>query len=164
MTGLRLTLCALRTRLRNCEKGQALVELAITLPVLFLLVLGGVEMGRFAYLAIEISSAAKAAAQYGSQNSVTAADVSGMQAAAAQDAPEVAAQCTNFATTINPGSCACVGAGSSTSAACGSTCAHGYLVQNLSVTTSAQCAPIIYPSGFGGTITLSGRAVQEVLK
>jgi len=135
------------------------------MPLLFLLLLGAVEFGRFAYLAIEISSAAKAAAQYGAQNSITAADISGMQLVASKDAPEVGSSCTNFTTTIaQPASCVCVTSGSSAAATCGTTCAAGsYLVQNLTVTTSAQCKPLTHVPGFA-TLTLSGHAVQEVLR
>jgi Flp pilus assembly protein TadG len=147
-------------------RGQALVELALILPLLVLLLLGAVEFGRFAYLAIELANAAKAAAQYGAQKSLNGADVTGMQLVASQDAPEVTSQCTNFTTTIGATSCACVTGGASSASACiSAACASpSYIVQNLTITTSAQCAPLFYPRGFGGTLTLSGHAVQEVLK
>ncbi|MDR3725621.1 MAG: TadE/TadG family type IV pilus assembly protein [Terracidiphilus sp.] len=164
MTGRKLTLNGWIRCLRHRDAGSALVELALSLPILITLLLGAVEFGRFAYLAIELTNAAKAAAQYGAQNSVTGADVTGMQLVAAQDAPEATAQCTGFTTTVAATSCACVVGGSSTGAACGSTCAGGYIVQNLNITTSAQCTPLIYPTGLGGKLTLSGHAVQEVLK
>lgn len=152
-------------RQHETEEGQAIVELALTLPILILLLLGAVEFGRYAYVAIEISNAAKAAAQYGSQNSVTATDVSGMQAVAAQEAPEAGTLCTNFTTTINqPATCSCVSGGVPSSASCSSTTCVGYIVQYLTVTTSAQCKPPIFAPGFGGTLTISGHAIQEVLK
>jgi Flp pilus assembly protein TadG len=164
MTSRKLTLHGWRRRIPHNDAGSALVELALSLPILILLLLGGVEFGRFAYLAVELTNAAKAAAQYDAQNSITGADVTGMQLVASQDAPEVTAQCTGFTTTVGATSCACVVGGSSSSAACGSTCAGGYIVQNLNINTSANCAPIFYPSGFGGTLTLTGHAVQEGLK
>lgn len=166
MTDIGLRLRRFMASSRRTDNGQALVELALSLPVLVLLLLGAVEFGRFAYLAIELTNAAKAAAQYGAQNSVTGVDVSGMQALAAQDAPEVTAQCTNFTTTIGSQSCACVtggAAGAYSSGACTSACG-GYVVQRLTINTSAQCTPLFYPQGFGGTLTLSGQAVQEVMK
>ena len=148
------------------EEGQALVELALSISLLFMLLLGAVEFGRFAYLAIEIANAAKAAAQYGAQNSITAADVTGMKLVAAKDAPDVANACTNFNTTISqPASCSCVVSGASSSAACdGSTVCTGYIVQKLTINTSARCTPIAFPKGFGGSLTISGQAVQEVLR
>jgi Flp pilus assembly protein TadG len=150
---------------KNNEAGQALVELAFAVSFLLLLLLGAVEFGRFAYLAIELSNAAKGAAQYGSQNSIKAADITGMQLVASQDAPEAQNACTNFTTTIQqPATCACMVGGDATPAAsCQSNCS-GYLVQYLTITTSAQCKPLIYPSNFGATLTLTGHAVQEVMK
>ncbi len=148
------------------NEGQALVELAVSISLLFMLLLGAVEFGRFAYYAIEIANAAKAAAQYGAQNSITAADVTGMKLVAANDAPEVAKACTNFTTTINqPAACSCVVSGASSSAACdGSTVCTGYIVQKLTITTTAQCKPLVFPAGFSATLTISGHAVQEVLR
>ena len=157
-----------RGRWMDClrgDGGQALVELAVSSSLFFLILLGAVEFGRFAYLAIEIANAAKAAAQYGAQNSITAADITGMQLVAAQDAPDVANACTNFTVNIGqPATCACVSGGSSSSASCSSTTCSGYMVQNLTITASAQCKPIAFPKGFGGTLTLHGQAVQEVLR
>jgi Flp pilus assembly protein TadG len=44
------------------EKGQSLVELALLTPILLLLVVGIVEMGRYATLSIEVANAARAGA------------------------------------------------------------------------------------------------------
>lgn len=51
-------------RIREERSGQALVELAIALPVMLLILLGGMELARICYAAIEVSNAARAAAQY----------------------------------------------------------------------------------------------------
>jgi Flp pilus assembly protein TadG len=48
-------------------RGQALVELAIVLPVLLLLALGIIEIGRYAYIGILVGNAARAGAIYGAQ-------------------------------------------------------------------------------------------------
>jgi Flp pilus assembly protein TadG len=150
---------------KDDEAGQALIEVALGVSLLLLLLLGAVEFGRFAYFAIELSNAAKAAAQYGSQNSITAADVAGMQLVASQDAPEVNSACTNFTTTIQqPATCACVVSGASSAASCSATNCAGYIVQYLTVSTSAQCRPMIHADHFTATLTMTGHAVQEVLK
>lgn len=47
-------------RLRKGEHGQALVEMAIVLPLFFLLLFGVVEMGRIGYSYITVSNAARA--------------------------------------------------------------------------------------------------------
>jgi len=157
-------------RRRDSDAGSALMEFALSLPVLLLILTGAVEFGRFAYLAIEMTNAAKAAAQYGAQNPTTAADQTGMNAVAQQDAPDALAACTKFQTSFtpqtgDPPSFACVSSidNSSTMATSGSSCGtNQYMVQNLEITTTAQCSPFIYPNV--GTLTLTGHAVQEVLQ
>jgi len=52
---------------RRKQSGQALVELALALPVLLLLALGVIELGRYAYISILVGNAAHAGAVYGSQ-------------------------------------------------------------------------------------------------
>jgi len=47
-------------RLRKGEHGQALVEMALVLPLLFLLLFGVIEMGRVGYAYITVSNAARA--------------------------------------------------------------------------------------------------------
>jgi Flp pilus assembly protein TadG len=59
--------------------------MALVLPVLLLLLVGTIEIGRFAYYAILVSNAARAGAQYGAQSLITSADVSGIQTAAKND-------------------------------------------------------------------------------
>src|ERR1039457_614293 len=73
------------------QSGQALVEMALTVPILVLLLLGAVEFGRVAYISIQVSTAAKAAAQYGAQTLDTGVDQAGMQAVAQADASSLAA-------------------------------------------------------------------------
>ena len=68
------------------DDGGSLVELALTLPLLLLLLFGAVDFGRAYYLAMEIAGAAHAGAEYGAQNPT---DTTGMQAAARADAPDV---------------------------------------------------------------------------
>jgi Flp pilus assembly protein TadG len=50
------------------ERGAALVELAVTLPVLVALMIGIADFARVFYLAIELTNAARAAAQYGAKD------------------------------------------------------------------------------------------------
>ena len=54
-------------RTRSNDSGTALVELAVTLPVLIALVVGTADFARVFYTAIELSNAARAGAQYGAQ-------------------------------------------------------------------------------------------------
>jgi len=68
------------------ERGQSLVELALVVPLLLLLLVGIIEIGRFAYYSILVSNAARAGAQYGAQSLATAADAAGIVTAATSDA------------------------------------------------------------------------------
>lgn len=66
----------------HSEDGQSLVELALTIPLLLLMLMGMAELAQICFVAINVSNAAKAAAQYAAQTSTTAGDTAGMLAAA----------------------------------------------------------------------------------
>ena len=70
----------------HSDSGTSLIEMALLLPILFLLLMGTVDFGRAYYLEIEVSRAAHAGALYGSQNPT---DLAGMQSAATLDAADV---------------------------------------------------------------------------
>jgi len=59
---------SLRVGHASKQCGQAMLELALVLPVLLLLTIGLIEFGRVAYYSIEVSDAARAGAQYGAQS------------------------------------------------------------------------------------------------
>jgi Flp pilus assembly protein TadG len=77
-------------RLARADSGSAIAELAVIAPLLVLLVIGLIEVGRFAQYSILVANAARAGAQYGAQNLGTAADFAGMQAAAQNDGQNTA--------------------------------------------------------------------------
>jgi len=72
-------------RLLESNSGQAVVEVALVAPLLMILMAGAIDLGRFAQFDAKLASSARAGAQYGSQNLVTAADTTGMQSAAESD-------------------------------------------------------------------------------
>ena len=74
---------------RANNSGQALVELALTLPLFFLVLMGTAELARVVYVLLEVTNAAEAAARYGAQNSTTASDTAGIQRAAQIDAANI---------------------------------------------------------------------------
>ena len=81
----RLRFVSARKR-KAVESGQSLIEFALMLPVLCLLLVGIIEIGRAAAVSIAVHNAATAAAEYGSQNEATAQDIPGMINNASQDA------------------------------------------------------------------------------
>ena len=74
-----------RTTRRAAQAGQALLEVALVTPLLLLLAVGIIEIGRYAYYSILVADAARAGAQYGAQNLATAADTAGIKTAAEND-------------------------------------------------------------------------------
>ena len=96
------------------ERGQSLVELAFVLPLLLLLLVGIIEIGRFAFYSILVANAARAGAQYGAQSLATAADATGISTAGTNDAPGIVAP--NTLTVSSTQRCGC---SSAALAACG---------------------------------------------
>lgn len=138
------------------QAGQSLIEMAITLAVLVVIIIGAAEIGSIAYASIEVTSAAKAAAQYGAQNHATAADTAGMQAAATAAAPTL----SNLTTNVTY-SCTCANGGASTCSV--GDCAGSFIVETLNIQTSANFNPFIQLPGLPTTLNLQGQAIQKVL-
>ncbi len=143
-------------RQRAGESGQALIETAITLALLVVILLGAAELGSIAYAAIQVVNAAKAAVQYGDQNHRSASDVTGMQTAAALEAPAL----TDLNTVVSH-SCICSDGSASTCAL--TDCPNSIIEETLQVQTSASFTPFIHLPGLPSTLTLNGQAIQKVL-
>jgi Flp pilus assembly protein TadG len=145
------------TRLIDCDRGQALVELSVAVTLLVLLLLGAVEFGSMAYQAIELSDAAMAGAQYGTQNTTTVADTNGISTAASNDAPNL----TGLQTTSSYG-CICSNGNAST---CATTdCSGSHIEYILTVKTQASFTPTLHVPGFSSAYTLKGQAIQKVMQ
>jgi Flp pilus assembly protein TadG len=67
------------------QRGGALVEVAVAIPLLMLILVGLVDFGRAASEAINVENAARAGASYGARNVGLAADAAGIQGAALAD-------------------------------------------------------------------------------
>ncbi len=139
------------------ERAQALVELGFTLPVLVVLLIGAVEFARAAYTGIEVSNAARAAVQYGAQNSTTAADTTGMQTAATNEAPDIVLGQTTVSTSY-----ICSDGSSTTGTP--PTCSSATVETILTVQTQATYTPLIHIPGLGASFTLYGQAVEKCLQ
>ena len=137
------------------RKGQAAVELAVAVPVLVLLLLAGVDYGRVFYMSIGVNNAARAGAQYGSQTVITAADATGMIAAARSDA-------SNLSTlTATASQCTCVT--STTVTACPSGyCTNAPQATFVEVDTQGVFHTIVSYPGIPSSTTISGKAIMQV--
>ncbi len=120
-----------RTTRRAAQAGQALLEVALVAPLLMLLAVGIIEIGRYAYYSILVADAARAGAQYGAQNLATAADTAGIRSAAENDGQNL----TELQVTVQH-ECGCTG--SSIGGACPATaCAspnHALVYVKVTVT------------------------------
>lgn len=151
------------------ESGNAMVETALTLPLMVLMLLGAAEFGRIACTAIEVSSAARSGVSYGAQSSTTVVDTAGIQKVASDDVPDLTLTTTVALAGICADNSVCTGSPTTTAPGSGPSClntdcTNSQIETVLTVTTSASVKPMITAPGFGGTYTVSGRAVQKVLK
>lgn len=156
---------ALRLRLRSLwgvQSGQALLELSLSVPFLIVLLVGASEFGRIAYAGIEVSNAAKAAAQYGASSTACASDTTGMLTAAKGETTDFsAASAIAFSSGYPKLSYIC----SDGSAATGlsTDCSSSQLEEIVSIQLQTAMNPLIHLPGFPKKYTLYGNATQKVL-
>lgn len=160
--------------------GAALVELAVTTPLFFLLIVGSMELGRIAYFAVVVQNAARAGASYGSVNISNANQISNVQQAAKNDAPDV-----SDLIVVSPGQvCVCetidpstgnpsfnpsndtIACTDSTITNCTADSATSIqkVVQYVTVHTSANIDPLIYLPGLPKSYTLYGYSALRILQ
>jgi Flp pilus assembly protein TadG len=150
------------------DAGQAMVEFALTMPLLILLLLGAVELARVAFASIELSNAARAAAQYGAQNATTVGDPAGMATAASNEAANLAGVNT---TVLISGICssgaACTGANSGAGPTCKNTdCqtnANDHVETILTVTSTVSFQSVMQVSSLPSSFTLQRTVTQKCL-
>lgn len=149
----------LRGILRS-QSGQSLVELALLSPILLLLVIGTVDMGRYAYISIQVGNAARAGAAYGAQGPVKAGpnNSAGISNAALNDGeniPGLAVSSTYF--------CQCDNGGATTSIACSSSCSTGaHEVTSVQVTASGTFSSLLPYPGIPAHLTVSSTATMRM--
>ena len=145
------------------QSGQSLVELALLTPLLLVLVIGTIEMGRYASLALVVGNAARAGAAYGSQSTTKAADTSGIQTAAKNDAQNISGL-----TVTSTFVCGCDTGGTvipnpETKAACATTCAAGaHLVVFSQVTVVGTFSSLLNYPGIPATLTITSTATERI--
>ncbi|MEA2787106.1 MAG: hypothetical protein QOF71_3210 [Candidatus Eremiobacteraeota bacterium] len=140
------------------DDGAALTEIVIVLPLLVLLLIALIEVGRYGNTMIVVGNAARAGVQYGAQNLVTAADLTGMRNNALNDAPGITgltATASNY--------CEC--ADGSASTCLPTDCAASHRVVYVQVLTTATMPSLTNFAGLPAslrTITVQGKAVMRV--
>jgi Flp pilus assembly protein TadG len=163
---VRLWTTRLRQLLRHGlkdEQGQSFVELALTLPVLTVILLGAAEFGRLAYAAIEVSNAARAGVAYGSQTLITAADITGMKNAATNDGSDILTWASVGLSATAFQTCKCSNGTAVTCANAGTTCVSpAHVLLYVQVNTQATVDPLFYVYGLPKSYALKGQAIMRV--
>ncbi|QHN05332.1 pilus assembly protein [Granulicella sp. WH15] len=131
-----------------------MLETALLLPMLLLLLVVAVDLGRAYYVAMEVSSSAYSGAQYGTQNMT---DTAGMVAASSLDAPDLPTL-----TPVAKYGCECSD-GSQAVDSCVSppTCTLN-VVNYVEVDTSVTYVPILPYPGLTNSLLLQGKARMRV--
>lgn len=131
-----------RPRILGPQSGQSLVEVALVTPLILAVLLGAIELGRYAYFSILVGNAAHAGALYGAQGVGPASSTAGITLAADND----------FQNNGQPVSILTV----SSTDGCG--CDNGGTYTSLGTTTTACSAASIDPttacSGAGHWVVL----------
>jgi Flp pilus assembly protein TadG len=137
--------------------GQSMVELALSLPILVLLMLAAADFGRLFYTWIAVSSAARAGAQYGSQTLTTAADSNGMRLAATTDGASISGL------TATASQCTCA-TGTSVTVCSGTNhnCTNAPQATFVEVDTQAPFHTVVTYPGIPSSITVRGTAIMQV--
>lgn len=142
----------------GAEGGQSLVELALVLPMLLLLLVGTIEIGRFAYYSILVANAARAGAQYGAQGLLTAADNAGMLNAAQNDGQNIAGLTVSAVQR-----CGCTGAGLSGTCPVAPPCTlPNHSLVYVEVTATGTFSSLFNYPGIPPSITLTSTEKMRV--
>lgn len=150
------------------ERGQAMLEVALLLPMLLLLALGVIELGRYAYMGILVGNAARAGAAYGAQSLPQSVDLIGIQTAADNDFQN--GQNLSSLTVTSSVSCGCDSNGTVAPAVCstgsnvaaGTCTAGGHWVVMVSVTASGSFSSLFKYPGIPSPFSISKTATLRV--
>lgn len=149
----------------HSQAGVALVEFALVVPLLALLLVGIIEIGRYAYFSIAVANAARAGAQYGAYDTARAVDVVGMQNAAIADGQNNIKAITAAANDV----CTCWNSTTGTESPsppahtqCGQPCASGVPVTYVEVDTSGNFSSMFSYPLFPRTFAVSAKAIMRV--
>jgi Flp pilus assembly protein TadG len=149
--------------LRIGEEGSALVELAISLPLLSLMLLGAAEFARLAYASIEVVNGAHAAAMYASSSLAASGDTGGITNAALADAGNLQGGNAISVTSVTK-ACTCSSGPNPANCSDNATCQSNgaAMITTVTVQTQATFSTLIHIPGGTPTFTLHGQSAQVV--
>jgi len=135
------------------HSGTALIEFALTAPLLLTLLAAVLNYGMFLRIATCLADAARAGAQYGSQSAINAQDLAGMQTRAINAEPTISgmsAAASRF--------CQCPGGAS---VSCSGSCAGGAIETYVKVTVTADYPAFFRYSGLPYSGALGATAIMR---
>ena len=141
---------------RRGRRGNAILETALTMPVLLLMACGTMDLARVFFAGIVVEGAARAGVQQASRNAGEAAAYDKSEAAAAADA---ASQGIAPITVTSRSFCACSGTEVSCSTA---TCSGETPAGYVETTATHTFRPLIPYPGIRSSVPLTGRARARV--
>jgi hypothetical protein len=166
------------------SEGQSLVEFALLLPIVMLLMLGILEVGRAIAITIKVTNGATAGAVFASQNPTTAENIAGIQRTVLCDINNATFSGVNGflfpncnytsdqVTITSSYGCVCDqgGATSCTNPISGVgncstvSCPGGQIAECVQVTTQETFAPLFSYPGLPNSYQANGNAVMRVRK
>ena len=166
-------------RIFRSDSGQSLIELALLTPLLLSMIIGIVEMGRYASMSLTIGNAARAGAAFGAQSTTDAGDPGGpgpnglIEKAALDDLTDLPGGLTcpagSGASCVTPTFvCGCDTGGTvipttETNAACAVTCNVGsHLVVSVQVTVTGKFNSLFTWPGIPASLTITKTATERV--
>jgi Flp pilus assembly protein TadG len=150
--------------LPSADSGNAVLELALSLPLFLILIVGGAEIANLAWASVQVNNAARAGAAFGSISRTNAADITHIQLAAQNEAPRLAITFPSPPTQL----CSCVDSGGSpTVITCGpealTDCPWPSTIQvAVKVNTQATVRPLVHYIGLPATFTVNAQATLGV--
>jgi Flp pilus assembly protein TadG len=159
-------LSSLTRDLSECESGNALIELAASLPLYLVLILGTAEIANLAWASVQVNNAARAAAAYASQSRANSSplNIANIALAAQNEAPKFI---TAPSQVISTQLCSCVTGGTPAPLTCDanalSDCPSPSTIQvSVQVNIQAPVTPFVHYPGLPATYTVNAQATMGV--
>jgi Flp pilus assembly protein TadG len=152
------------------ESGSALVELAFSLPIFALLMLGTAEIANIAWSSVQLNNAAHTAAQFGSISRANAADTTDMGNAAQNEAPRLITNPTTQVTSSQSCTCVTPSTGAQTTpvtctSAFETSCASpNVILASVQVTIQAPVTPLVHYPGLPASYTMHAQANMGIVQ
>lgn len=156
------------------QSGQSLVEVALLTPVLLAILLGAIELGRYAYISILVGNAAHAGALYGAQSLGQSATPQGLTVnpgikLAADNDFQNNGQLVSNLTVTSSNTCGCDSQGSFVADSCNPTgtpsCASpGHWIVMVSVTATGTFQSLFKYPWIPRTLTVSRASTMRVVQ